>query len=387
MATVDVIMPQMGESITEGTLVKWLKNAGDAVKRDEPLFEISTEKVDVEIPAPASGVLVAVKVKEGETVPVNTVVAVIEKDGAGAVAAAPAAPVAPVAAATATVSVAPSAAVVSAPAAPVVPAESATAGEKQRIRSSPLVRRIAREHGIELTGIAGTGIAGRITRTDIEGHLAQAGSAPAAGQRAAPVAAQAQATALKPLAGRVEPLSTMRKKIAEHMIHSRRTSAHVQTVFELDMSQVVKLREQHGAFQRMFVLIQSPFENDVTQLLETGRNIPAQPPFKFFQIVFAPPGLGARRDDDGYGHLNRIASSLTVIRKREGIRQRFVPGPFRDNAPILAFQLPNETAIFQSIGSLEDQMIRDGFDIRKLALGNPIITGMSFVGRFAKTAN
>lgn len=245
MANVDVIMPQMGESITEGTLVKWLKKEGDTVERDEPLFEISTEKVDVEIPSPAAGVLLSIKVQEGLTVPVNTVVAVIDKtDGAKATAApAPQPILAPPATATPTAPAAVKAQT-------VATADPKSRDERLRVRSSPLVRKIAREHSLDIADIAGTGLSGRVTKNDIlavveGGAKAPARPTPAAAAVAVP-AARAQVAPAAALVGRREPMSTMRKKIAEHMIHSRRTSAHVATVFEADMSAIVRLREKNA---------------------------------------------------------------------------------------------------------------------------------------------
>ena len=264
---VDIVMPQMGESIFEGTITKWLKKPGDKVERDEPLFEISTDKVDAEIPSPSAGVLKEIKVGEGQTVPIQTVVGVI--DAAGAAAAAPAplpakaeapAPAkAPVAAAPAPVPV-PAArpAAVAVPAAAVVPI---TTGE--RIHSSPLVRRMAKEHGIDLSTVAGTGAGGRISKQDIEAVIAAGGAAavasaavPAPAARPVPppppAAAGAQAhVALETAVPReriyfgnyeVQPMSVMRQKIAEHMVLSKHVSPHVYSVDEIDMSKVAALR-------------------------------------------------------------------------------------------------------------------------------------------------
>ena len=230
----EVLMPQMGESITEGTLTKWLKKVGDTVARDEPIFEISTDKVDAEIPSPAAGVLSEIRVQEGQTVTVNTVVAVI---GGGA--AAPAAATSPIAA--------PAAASAPAP----VAAPSASTGEK--LRSSPLVRKIASENNIDLRGVAGTGSSGRITKQDILGHL-QGASTPAPAVAAAPVvaaaapaaapAAKAAPAAATPMPGELVPLSKMRSIIAKRMVESKATSPHVHTVFKVDMTRIVKLREK-----------------------------------------------------------------------------------------------------------------------------------------------
>ncbi len=284
----EVKMPQMGESIAEGTIVKWLKHVGDAVKRDEPLFEISTDKVDAEIPAPSSGVLSEIMVQEGETVPVNTVVAVI--NGAGAKPAPAAGPkeaaastkVEPVQAQTE-----PPPTQITSPAAPPTPpavaappaarseAEATSKEELRRTRSSPLVRKIAEEHGIDISGIEGTGIGGRVTKQDIlsfvENQVAgakpgpaaappvaaptptapaptAAGAAPRAPQPPrAPAAAQADG-APQPFAEgdrvQIEPMSIMRRRIAERMIESRRVSAHVTSFMEVDYTKTAKLRDE-----------------------------------------------------------------------------------------------------------------------------------------------
>ncbi|WP_263417367.1 2-oxo acid dehydrogenase subunit E2 [Terriglobus albidus] len=231
----DVIMPQMGESITEGTITKWLKKVGDSVQRDEPLFEISTDKVDAEIPSPAAGVLSEIKVEAGSTVSINTVVAVIG-GGAGKAAAAPAAAPAPAAA-------------TPAPAAPAATtAETAAAG----VRSSPLVRKMAKENNIDLSTVTGTGASGRITKDDITGVIsgakpaaAPAAAAPAAAAPAAPKPAAAPAPAAAvPAPGTLEPMSKMRAIIARRMVESKQTSPHVHTVFKVDMTRIVKLREK-----------------------------------------------------------------------------------------------------------------------------------------------
>jgi len=230
----EVLMPQMGESITEGTITKWLKKVGDSVQRDEPIFEISTDKVDAEIPSPAAGTLTEIKVHEGSTVTINTVVAVI---GGGAAKAAPA-----------PAKAAPAAAAAPAPA-PAAPAASASAGE--RGRSSPLVRKIAQENNIDLSQVAGSGSSGRITKEDILGHIeggakpAAAAPAPAAAPAApAPAAANPAAPSAAPQPGELVPMSKMRSIIAQRMVESKRTSPHVHTVFKVDMTRIVKLREK-----------------------------------------------------------------------------------------------------------------------------------------------
>jgi pyruvate dehydrogenase E2 component (dihydrolipoyllysine-residue acetyltransferase) len=295
----DVVMPQMGESIFEGTITKWLKKPGDKVERDEPLFEISTDKVDAEIPSPSAGVLKEIKVKEGQTVPINTVVASIDAAGSAA-AAAPAQPAAP-APASAPKAEAPKPAAapapqpaaskpgpvpVPSPQAPAQPAAAASAPAKEgaRIHSSPLVRRMAKEHGIDLSTVPGTGAGGRISKQDIEAAIAGGGSVPSPFEPAeepaysvpaappqaprpavVPPPPPAYAPAAASPAGHgtqytpslqtsvprerlyfgnyeVEPLSTMRLKIAEHMVASKHVSPHVYSVDEIDMSKIAALR-------------------------------------------------------------------------------------------------------------------------------------------------
>jgi pyruvate dehydrogenase E2 component (dihydrolipoamide acetyltransferase) len=223
---ISVLMPQMGESIAEGTLVRWLKKVGDSVDRDEPLFEISTDKVDAEIPSPAEGVLTAINVEEGGTAPVNSVVAVLALAGDDAAAAAS--------------SATPDAAVAPAPPEPSVAASlrpqvsrsgsGLTPDESRRQKSSPLVRKIAREHGVDLTQIAGSGLGGRITKANIQRFIERT-----------PVDARSASTQVQ-TGDRVEKLSVMRRKIAEHMVFSRRTAAHVHTVFHVNFSTVAGVR-------------------------------------------------------------------------------------------------------------------------------------------------
>ncbi len=279
----DVIMPQMGESIAEGTIVKWLKKVGDTVERDEPLFEISTDKVEAEIPAPNAGVLIEILVPEGTTIEVNKIVArigVAGEVGKGAPATASPPPAPAPAAFVPPVGAAPAPRAPSAPtgssAKPTLlapqPAQPApvratggvataeeTVDELRRRRSSPLVRKIAQEHGLDITRVAGTGISGRVTKQDILGFLeSAAGGAPpasrgAASAESAVLAAVAGAAGAGPSAAdllfapgqetRVETMSVMRRKIAEHMLASQRTSAHVATVFEVDMSNVARVRD------------------------------------------------------------------------------------------------------------------------------------------------
>ena len=210
MAT-SVLMPQLGESITEGTVIRWNKKVGDAVARDEPLFEISTDKVDAEIPSPSAGIVTEIRVSEGETVPVDTVVALIGQPGDTA---------------------ATGAAAASASSEPPTPPSNTVAVSEDRARhrssrgqSSPVVRRLAREHGIDIATVRGTGEGGRVTKADVMKRIDEGGGP----------------------TGRVEPMSVMRQRIAEHMVNSHRTSAHVHTVFDVDFSRVAALRAQRKA--------------------------------------------------------------------------------------------------------------------------------------------
>ena len=228
----DVVMPQMGESIFEGTITKWLKNVGDTVQRDEPLFEISTDKVDAEIPSPAAGVLSEIKIQAGQTAQINTVVAVIG-GASGAAAPAPA----PVAAA-------PKAA--PAPAASAPEPEPVSA-EAEHVRSSPLVRKIARENNVNLGAVTGSGAGGRVTKEDILAYVEKgpaAAPAPAPSPAAAPIKPAASAPAVAPIPGDLVPLTRMRAIIAQRMVDSKRTSPHVHTVFKVDFTRIVRLREK-----------------------------------------------------------------------------------------------------------------------------------------------
>jgi pyruvate dehydrogenase E2 component (dihydrolipoamide acetyltransferase) len=272
---IDVVMPQMGESIVEGTLTKWLKKAGDRVELDEPLFEISTDKVDTEIPAPTAGTLSEVLVQEGATVAIHTVVARIDESGAGgaekpaeapkeAPAPAAAAPAAPATPATPPAATAPP----SAPAPTAPPAADEAQGPL-----SPIVRKMAREFNIDLRQVKGTGAGGRITKQDVDSYMAAQGartvsaasapaapapppSAPAAPAAPAPVASvpsvvpASSAPAPSPSRAeqartRLEPMSTMRQKIAEHMVMSKNTSVHVTTVHKVDVTKIAKLRDRN----------------------------------------------------------------------------------------------------------------------------------------------
>ena len=238
----DVIMPQMGESIVEGTVTKWFKKVGDRIERDEPLFEISTDKVDTEVPSPAAGTLTEILVPEGTTVQVNAVVARIGEAGAAVAPSAlqPKAPPAP----------APVAPAPAAPPAPVV--EAAEEEAVEGIRSSPLVRRLAKEHNIDLRSVKGTGQGGRISKRDIEAHLAVKEEAPAAAMAPLPPTVAFPPTP-GALFGRytVEKLSVMRQRIGEHMVLTKRVSPHVSTVHQVDATQIARLRERVKAeFER-----------------------------------------------------------------------------------------------------------------------------------------
>jgi 2-oxoglutarate dehydrogenase E2 component (dihydrolipoamide succinyltransferase) len=241
----NVVMPQMGESIAEGTIVRWIKKVGDQVDRDEPLFEISTDKVDAEIPAPAAGVLTDIKVKEGETVPVNSVVAVIGGAGEATSAEAPAQEPAESSmpqAAAGQPEIAPGGdAEDSADEAEASEAEPST-DDLRRQRSSPLVRRIAKEHNVDIRLIKGTGISGRVTKQDILGFIetGKARRAPAGGGASMPAFAPGESV-------KVVPMSVMRRKIAEHMVLSAHTSPHVYSVYEVNFARVAALREARKA--------------------------------------------------------------------------------------------------------------------------------------------
>ena len=296
MAT-EVVMPQMGESIAEGTITKWMKKVGDHVDRDEPLFEISTDKVDAEIPSPAAGTLTEIRFKEGDTVEINTTVAVLDGDASSAAKDAPttedavakaeapkespapepetkakkadAAPQQPQVEAAAATSAEvqpaeqPKAATTPQPSPPSSSSTGngdsaiASAEELRRTKSSPLVRKIAQEHGVDIASLEGTGLSGRVTKNDILSFIESGSPASAAGaktqgsQTARPTSGSAiqeapAAAVVKPAEGdRVEQMTVMRKKISEHMVQSRRTSAHVTTVYEIDMTRIAKLREQY----------------------------------------------------------------------------------------------------------------------------------------------
>ena len=261
MARVDVVMPQMGESIAEGTLSRWLKKVGDTVKRDEPIFEISTDKVDAEIPAPSAGTLAEIVVTEGQTVPVGTVVARLETEVGAAVAAPSSAPPKPE---SAKAEAAPVAAAASAPAAKAASREAATAGhppkattnggsleERLRTRSSPLVRKIAAEHGIEISQLQGSGLAGRVTKRDIIQVLESGASMPTAAPRPsmhAPAGVDSHAPTVEPWPGDVvENMSKIRQLTSDHMVVARRHAAHVTSFFEIDLTRVSRLRQKMRA--------------------------------------------------------------------------------------------------------------------------------------------
>ncbi len=251
LMSVEIVMPQMGESITEGTISKWLKEVGDTVEKDEAILEISTDKVDAEVPSAAAGTLLEIRFQEGDTVEVGTVLALVGSSS-GAVSAAPKteAPKAePVKEEVKQVEI------------PQVKAASANAGDQtleslRQTKSSPLVRNIAKEHGIDISRISGTGASGRVTKTDIMNFL-DTGAAlkpqdllvkPISSAPSVPSSISSAPSAPAIMvqgADKVEPMSNMRKKIAEHMIFSKQTSAHVTSVYEIDMTNVVKFRNKN----------------------------------------------------------------------------------------------------------------------------------------------
>lgn len=277
MARIDVPMPQMGESIAEGTVSRWLKQLGEAVERDEPILEISTDKVDAEIPAPQSGTLVEILVQEGSTVEVGTIVAIIDTEGGAAAAGSPA----PAAAAPADAEAAPEASAPEAEApgiaatAPVPPAAAGSEEDRLRQRSTPVVRRMAEEHGVDLTVVQGSGHAGRVTKQDLESYLDQQASAPAAAS-APPVATASTAAPAPSPAGRaaaaapsdlwtrfysqaehpefpvrdgdrVEPMDKIRRLTAEHMVVAKRVAPHVHSFIEIDFTSIDGVRAKNKA--------------------------------------------------------------------------------------------------------------------------------------------
>lgn len=242
----NVIMPQMGESVAEGTVVKWLKKVGERVERDEPLFEISTDKVDAEIPSPASGILTKILVKENETVEVNTVVAEINGEGPSVAKREEKKQAAPPATVTPGLPLTSGVKAVTREAAPPQPVH----GEGEKVRSSPLVRRIARENNVDLTLVHGTGLGGRISKKDILGYVAQSpAGAGSATPTASPTTTRPATVPRMAFSGPTEAvaMTPMRRQIAEHMMASQQTSAHVATVYEVELTKVVELRAQNAA--------------------------------------------------------------------------------------------------------------------------------------------
>lgn len=272
----DVIMPQMGESIAEATVLKWLKAPGDTIAKDETLYEISTDKVDAEIPAPAAGVLLEILVEVNKTVPVGSIVARI--GAAGEKSAGGAAPAAAPTAGTATVPVTAAEAKLATPVHPMADEDDNSEEARLRSKSSPLVREMAKQHGIDLRQVKGTGEQGRVTKADMEAFIASGAKAPAAPapmsgampmmasahDPSAPTMGVVPGLAVPPAAAqpafapgervKIEPMSRMRKIIADNMVNSKlRTSPHVYTIFEIDMSNVARLRAKHRkAFEEMY---------------------------------------------------------------------------------------------------------------------------------------
>jgi pyruvate dehydrogenase E2 component (dihydrolipoamide acetyltransferase) len=259
VAKIDVVMPQMGESIAEGTLSKWLKKVGDVVKRDEPMFEISTDKVDAEIPSPSAGTLAEILVTEGQTVPVSTVVARLETEVGAAIPAqapAPATAAVPAKAAAPVKADAPSAP--AKVAASALPSRAAAAGggngggnaleDRLRTKSSPLVRKIAAEHGVEISGMQGSGIAGRVTKRDIMQLLESGVPAAPRPSMHAPAGVDFHAPDVQPWAGdKVEQMSKIRQLTSDHMVMARRHAAHVTSFFEIDLTRVARIRQKARA--------------------------------------------------------------------------------------------------------------------------------------------
>jgi len=305
VARIDVIMPQMGESIAEGTLSKWLKKVGDEIKRDEPIFEISTDKVDAEIPAPVAGVLAEIIVREGETVAVQTVVARIETEKGAPVdqpsaqppaqAAAPVAAVAPQPPRPAPVAT-PQSGQPAAAAREAIPAGAGGNGasfeERLRTKSSPLVRKIAAEHGVDISGLRGSGIAGRVTKRDILGYIESGAQRIAPSMHAPGGAATPAGPPVQPWQGDVvEPMSKMRSLISDHMIGSRRTSAHVTSFMEVDLTRIARIRAQRKEEFRA----------------QTGQNLTYLP----FVIQAVVHGLKA------YPVMNSSVSGGTIIYRKQ----------------------------------------------------------------------
>ena len=346
MARVEVIMPQMGESIVEGTVSKWLKKVGDEIKRDEPILEISTDKVDAEIPSPADGILAEIKVAEGETVEVQTVIAVLETDKDAAVSPAPApapAPAQPAPETSASPPSAPAPAPTPAPEPVAVPAgdgTAQTAEERLRHRSTPLVRKIAEEHQLDISQIPGTGHAGRVTKKDILEFI-ESGAAPAV--PAAPsVLGPAAAASPSPAGGgvvhpsveawagdRVEPMSKIRRLTADHMVMSRRTSAHVTSFYEIDFTAIARLRQankqefqERGAkLTYMAFIVKVVADNlrkhTVLNASVSGNNIIYRKPINIGMAVALDWGLivPVMRDTDGLSMLG-IAKSIVDLADR-----------------------------------------------------------------------
>ena len=267
---VEVVMPQMGESITEGTVSKWLKAVGDSIEKDEPLLEISTDKVDAEVPSPAAGKLLSINVQEGETVEVGSVLALVGSEGAVASAAAPAQQAAPQPPPAPAASEAPKPAAAPVPQVQAVAASAGDGGngtrtvdDLRRMKSSPLVRNIAKEHGIDITRIPGSGISGRVTKKDIMSFIETGAAlrpqdllvkgAPATSAQPAIRSEYTPAPVAAAVGDRVEKMSVMRKKIAEHMTFSKQTSAHVTSVYEIDMTNVARFRDKNKSeFQNRY---------------------------------------------------------------------------------------------------------------------------------------
>jgi 2-oxoglutarate dehydrogenase E2 component (dihydrolipoamide succinyltransferase) len=430
---VNVVMPQMGESITEGTIVRWFKNEGDEVAKDEPLLEISTDKVDAEVPAPAGGKLAKVLHGPGTTVAVETVIGVIAQAGEAAdvvpvpraeVAAAPAPTSPPLKPAAPPAAPRPAAAT-PAPATASTPTEAET--DLLRRRSSPLVRRIAAEHGVDLAAVAGTGLHGRVTKEDIlafveagkpaaapKAALTRPVAVPAPAGRAVPFATGATLGPSGPFTGEElrEPMSVMRQKIAEHMVLSRKTSPHVHTVFEADMSRVVALREgnktafetQHGiklTFTPFFVAsaIEALKAFPVVNASLDGNEIVYHRHINIGVAVALPHGLIVpvikRAEELSFTGLQRAVTDLATRARNKQLKPEDVqastfsitnPGPYGGLYGLPVINQPNVAIL--STGGIQRRpvVVADDLGREAIAIRDMVYLALSFDHRLVDGA-
>ena len=433
---VNVLMPQMGESITEGTIVRWFKKEGEEVAKDEPLLEISTDKVDAEVPAPASGKLAKIVHGPGATVPVETVIGVIGQSGEAAdVAPASKAEAAPPPSTTPTPFVTPPPAPPARqPAAPVAAAVKVAApaeeeSELVRRRSSPLVRRIAAEHGVDLAAVTGTGLHGRVTKEDIfafveAGKVARPSATPKVAARPAappspaghsvPFATGATLGPSGPFTGDElrEPMSVMRQKIAEHMVLSRKTSPHVHTVFEADMSRVVALREgnraafeaQHGiklTFTPFFVAsaIEALKAFPVVNATLDGSEIVYHRHINIGVAVALPHGLIVpvvkRAEELSFIGLQRAVTDLSTRARNKQLKPEDVqgstfsitnPGPYGGLYGLPIINQPNVAIL--STGGIQRRpvVVTDEFGREAIAIRDMVYLALSFDHRLVDGA-